>query len=106
MEMPAVAAFLIAEILEVRDENAYAGYRARVDATVTEAGGRYLARGGEIDVLEGQWHPKRVVVVKFDSVRAARDWWKGERYRELRAMRQQATRTNMILIQGVPDEVR
>jgi uncharacterized protein (DUF1330 family) len=48
-----VAAFLIAEILEVRDERLYAKYREHVDVTVRNAGGAYLARGGEIATLEG-----------------------------------------------------
>jgi uncharacterized protein (DUF1330 family) len=95
-----LTAFVIAEILEVLDDKAYADYRARVDATVAEAGGRYLARRNEIDVLEGAWRPRRLVVVEFPTAGAARDWWAGNSYRELKALRQRATQTNMVLVEG------
>jgi uncharacterized protein (DUF1330 family) len=98
-----LAAFLIVEIAEVHDEEVYAKYRKAVSPNLIAAGGKYLVRGGQMDVLEGDWRPKRVVVVRFDSVEAARSWWKDPAYAELKAMRQRSTSTNMILVEGVPD---
>jgi uncharacterized protein (DUF1330 family) len=99
-ELMGVTAFVVVEILEVVDDKAYADYRARVDTTVAEAGGAYLARSNAIAVLEGTWRPQRFVIVEFPTTEAARNWWAGEPYRELKALRQRATRGNMILVEG------
>ena len=98
-----MTAFVIVEILEVLDEETYATYRAAVGATLAQAGGRYLARGNEIAVLEGAWQPRRLILVQFPSAEAAQGWWAGAGYRELKAMRQRSTQANMILIEGVRD---
>lgn len=98
-----MAAFLIIEVTEVHDERTYAQYRERVPSTLEADGGAYLVRGGQVEVLEGSWQPKRVVVVRFDSADAARHWWDDPRYSELKAMRQQSTTTNMILVEGIPN---
>lgn len=99
-EATGVTALVIVEILEVVDEQAYAEYRARVTPTVTDAGGTYLARSNEVGVLEGDWRPHRIVVLQFPTLAAARNWWSGEAYRELKALRQRATTTNMVLVEG------
>jgi uncharacterized protein (DUF1330 family) len=78
-----LAAFLIVEINGVRDEAAYARYRGEVSANLAAAGGQYLVRGGEVEVLEGDWRPGRMVVLRFDSMKAARDWWNSPAYAEL-----------------------
>ena len=96
-------AFLILEVKEVHDEETYATYRAGVPANLAAAGGTYLVRTGELEVLEGDWHPKRVVVIRFDSAEAARQWLSGSGYSELRAMRHRAATTNMILVEGVAE---
>ena len=66
-------------------------------------GWHLLVRTGELEVLEGDWHPKRVVVIRFDSAEAARRWLSGSGYSELRAMRHRAATTNMILVEGVAE---
>jgi uncharacterized protein (DUF1330 family) len=98
-----LAAFLIVEINGVRDEAAYALYREEVSANLAAAGGQYLVRGGEVEVLEGNWMPGRVVVVRFDSIQAARDWWNSPAYAELKYMRQRSTNTNMVIVEGLPN---
>ena len=97
-----MAAYLIVDIC-VRDEETYAGYRARVSDQIRQYGGEYLVRGGRTDQLEGNWNPKRIVVVRFDSIAAARKWWESEEYAELKAIRQASTYTNMIVVEGVGD---
>jgi uncharacterized protein (DUF1330 family) len=98
-----LAAFLIIEVTEVHDEQTYAQYRERVPSTLAADGGAYLVRGGQVEVLEGSWQPKRVVVVRFDSADAAHSWWDDPAHSELRAMRQRSTATNMILVEGIPN---
>jgi len=98
-----MAGYLIVDIKQIHDEQRYADYRARVPASLAAAGGRYLVRGGATEVLEGDYQPGRIVVVRFDSARIARDWWASKEYAALRDLRQQASSGNMIVVEGVPD---
>src|SRR5687767_158920 len=98
-----MAAYLLIDIAHVHDPDRYADYRARVSEGLEAAGGRYLIRGGAVEVLEGDWHPGRVVVVRFDSAEAARRWWSSDDYAALRDLRQAVTTTHMVLVEGVPD---
>jgi len=97
-----LAAYLIIEIA-VNDPDVYARYREAVSPNLAAAGGTYFVRGGEVEALEGDWRPNRMVVVRFDSADQARRWWNSPGYAELKAMRQRSAKTNMILVEGVPD---
>lgn len=99
--LPRMAAYLIADIASVLDENAYGRYKNQVSPGLLSAGGRYLARGGAIDVLEGDWRPNRLILVRFDSVAAARRWWSSKEYAALKELRQAATQTRMVLVDGL-----
>ena len=96
-----MAAYLIVDVSAIEDPQTYAQYRALVSPGLIQAGGEYLARGGAIDVLEGEWTPQRIVVVRFPSADAARLWWNSAAYSELKRMRQASAHTNMILVEGV-----
>jgi uncharacterized protein (DUF1330 family) len=96
-----MSAYLVVHISEVLDAETYARYRERAFASVERAGGRYLARGGAMTVLEGDWNPNRLIVVEFASVAAARAWWDSPGYAELKAMRQRSARTEMVVVEGV-----
>ena len=90
----------------VREEGTGARYlRCGVDLIIGDAGvaEHDAVRGGQVEVLEGSWQPKRVVVVRFDSADAAHSWWDDPAHSELRAMRQRSTATNMILVEGIPN---
>ena len=69
--------------------------------TIEKYGGRYLVRGGRTEVLEGNWQPKRVVVLEFASADKARQWYESEDYRPARAIRMKASSGNVILVEGV-----
>lgn len=98
-----MAAFVIVDIADIHDEQVYAEYRRRVQGQVEAFGGTYLARTGAVEVLEGDWRPKRAIVVRFDSLDAARRWWHDPQYSELKDLRQRSTTTNMILVEGIPN---
>jgi uncharacterized protein (DUF1330 family) len=96
-----VAAYVIAYAGNVRDPEALAEYRRRNTDAVAGHGGRFLARGGAVDVLEGPWPHERCVVMEFPDRSAARAWYESEVYAPLKAMRQAASDTQLILVEGV-----
>ena len=94
-----MAAYVIVD-LDVTDPARYAEYRQRVPATVAAYGGRFLVRGGEHQVVEGNWHPRRLVVLEFPSLAKAREWYDSEEYREPKAMRLAASNANLVFVEG------
>ncbi len=99
-----MSAYLIVDVTAVFDAVSYAAYCRQAPSRVAAAGGRYLVRGGRVDVLEGGWAPGRVVVVEFPSPAAAHAWWQSDDYRALRDLRQASTRTQMIVVAGTEHE--
>lgn len=92
--------YLIAEA-KVSDPAAYESYKQLAQEAIAKFGGRYLVRGGAVEVLEGDWSPSRVVVVQFASVEQAKRWYNSAEYAEPLAMRKAASRGNLILVEGV-----
>jgi uncharacterized protein (DUF1330 family) len=95
-----MAAYLIVDVTRIHDPQTYERYKKQVSPDMIAAGGRYLARGGAIDVLEGDWQPHRLIVVRFESAAEGRRWWASESYAPLRAMRQASTHCNMLIVDG------
>ncbi len=95
-----MAAYVIVEI-EVVDPVGYEEYKKQAAATVHKYGGKYIVRGGSSEVLEGDWNPKRIVILQFDSMERAKEWLNCEEYREPRKMRHRTAKANMILVEGV-----
>ena len=93
-------AYVIADI-EVRDAAAYEEYRRQVPATIAAHGGRYLARGGTTEVLEGRWTPRRCVILEFPSLEHFRAWWNSPEYRPLRALRERCADSNLVVTEGL-----
>jgi len=86
---------------EVTDPARYEEYRALAPAAIARYGGRYLARGGETVRLEGDWVPRRVVVLEFPSLDAVKAFFDSPEYRAARAVRKDAAKMNMIAVAGV-----
>ena len=76
-------------------------YRELSTPSVLRHGGTFLARGGALDVLEGDWSPERIVVIEFETAAAARAWFESDDYREARAVREGAGTWNMVVVEGV-----
>ena len=93
-------AFVIVEI-EVRDPEAYESYKSLVPASVEAYGGRFIARGGTTESLEGEWAPERIVVLEFPSLERARQWWASPEYSDAKAIRMRSARTRMIATEGI-----
>jgi uncharacterized protein (DUF1330 family) len=93
-------AYVIA-MVEIKDPVRYEDYRKLVLPTITAYGGRFVARGGQTEVLEGPWTPKRVVIVEFPSLDRAKAWWASPEYAEAKAIRQATSDSTLIAIEGV-----
>ncbi|MBO9368500.1 MAG: DUF1330 domain-containing protein [Chloroflexi bacterium] len=93
-------AYVIADI-EITDAELYKEYVKLAPAAVALYGGRYLARGGHTEVLEGDWQPRRLVILEFESVEKAKAWLNSPEYAPARALRQRSARSNLVVIEGV-----
>jgi uncharacterized protein (DUF1330 family) len=86
---------------DVLDPERYDEYRPKAAASIDAAGGRYLVRGGEIEVLEGDQPAGRTVVIEFPSRQSAVDWFRGDAYTEARKIRAGAASARMYVVDGV-----
>ena len=95
-----MAAYIIVEI-EITDPAGYEEYKKQAADTVFKYGGKYIVRGGNAEVLEGNWKPKRIVILEFPTVARAKEWLNCEEYREPRKLRHHTAKSNMLVIEGV-----
>ena len=94
-----MSAFVIFDI-DVHDADAYEDYRRIGAPTVAAFGGRFLVRGGETEMLEGDWAPKRVIVLEFETAERARAWYRSASYQDAKRIRERAAHTIGILAEG------
>ncbi len=95
-------AYVVIEVT-VKDSATYDEYKKLGPPAIALYGGRYLARGGTTEPLEGSWNPSRLVILEFPSMERARAWWASPEYAEAKALRQASTTTEMVLIEGLAD---
>jgi uncharacterized protein (DUF1330 family) len=93
-------AYVIVET-DISDPEQYEQYKAASPGAVAAGGGRFVVRGGELAVLEGDWNPSRLVVLEFEDLDAAKRWYESETYQEAKKLREGAARLNMVAVQGV-----
>ena len=94
-------AYVIADV-KVKDPELYKAYTALTPNAIASAGGKFLVRGGESTVMEGDWTPARVVVLQFESASAAKAFYNSALYVEARAKRVGATEYfNMVVVEGI-----
>ena len=86
----------------VSDAAAYEGYKQLAQTAIAQSGGRYLVRGGALDVLEGLWAgAPRVVIVEFDTVAQARKFYDSPEYRAAREARAGAADMSLLVVEGI-----
>jgi uncharacterized protein (DUF1330 family) len=97
-----MAAYLLAEV-KISEPLAYATYQSLAQAAIALYGGRYRARGGRLEVFEGDWsEPERLVIVEFDSLEQARKFYHSAEYQAARAARKNAAEMNILVVEGLP----
>jgi uncharacterized protein (DUF1330 family) len=93
-------AYVIVET-DVHDPEQYERYKAASPAAIAAGGGRFVARGGELAVLEGDWRPPRLVLLEFEDLEAAKRWYDSPEYREARELREGAATLRMVAVEGL-----
>ena len=93
-------AYVIAAV-NVTNPEAYAEYAKLAPPAIQQHGGRYLARGGKLEVLEGAWPYARTVVVEFATLEQARKWYQSVEYQAARSKRLGAADFNMVIVEGL-----
>ena len=93
-------AYVIVET-DIHDPEQYERYKEASPAAVAAGGGRFVVRGGELAVLEGDWSPSRLVVLEFPDLDAAKRWYDSEVYQEAKKLRDGAASLRMVAVQGV-----
>ena len=94
-----MSAYIIADI-QVSDPVAYDDYRPLAAASIARFGGRFIVRGGKVDLLEGEPQPERIVVIEFPDADTARRWYQSEEYQAALKIRQAASRGRVLLVEG------
>ena len=97
-----MAGYVVVQV-DVHDPEGFAIYRDMVPPTLETYGGRYLVRGGDYECVEGEWNPKRLVIVEFASVERAKQWWASEEYAPAKSLREKTSHSTAIIVEGLPE---
>jgi uncharacterized protein (DUF1330 family) len=97
-------AYVVVDI-EIRDPDTYERYKRMAPPSIAAYGGRYLTRGGATAVLEGDWTPKRFVILEFPTMERARAWWASPEYADAKQLRHSCATTRMVVAEGLPPGV-
>ena len=85
----------------VEDAEGFAEYSKQVPEMIERYGGRYLARGGAVEVLEGSWTPNRLVLIEWESVEQAKRWYESDEYKAVADIRRRCAETDLVLVEGL-----
>jgi uncharacterized protein (DUF1330 family) len=95
-----MAAYLIVD-LDVTDPEGFKEYQTQVGATLDMYGGKYIVRGGNHEILEGEWHLHRLIIIEFDSEEQCKRWVTSPEYAPLLEIRHRTANTQAVWVQGV-----
>ena len=87
--------------IRITDPDRYAKYREQAPPTIARYGGKYLARGGKTEVLEGEWTPQRLVILEFESMERFNEWYDSPEYAPLKRLRGETTISDFVVIEGL-----
>jgi len=94
-----MAAYVIVNT-NVHNPTAYEAYKAQAKPLVEQFGGKYLARGGAHKVIEGDWHPTRIVLLEFPTVAQAEKFFNSPEYAPVKAIRHANAHTDAVIVEG------
>lgn len=93
-------AYIIVET-DIQDPEQYERYKAASPGAVAAGGGKFVVRGGELAVLEGDWQPSRLVILEFPDLDAAKRFYDSEIYQEAKKLRDGAANLRMVAVEGL-----
>jgi uncharacterized protein (DUF1330 family) len=94
-----MSSYIIVEV-EVHNIQEYEEYKKMTPGSLKNYQGKFIVRGGKTELLEGDWNPKRIVILEFPSIELAKAWWASEEYAPAKALRQRTAKTKMIAVEG------
>ena len=95
-----MSAYVIGDIT-VNDQERYEDCKKLAPLAIAAFGGKYLARGGKAEKLEGNWEPDRIVILEFESIEKAKEWLDSHEYRKARLLRHKTASSNMIVVEAL-----
>tara|TARA_B100000700_G_C14309902_1_gene518800 strand:- start:123 stop:410 length:288 start_codon:yes stop_codon:yes gene_type:complete len=95
-----MTAYVIFDI-KVNNPDGYEDYKKLAPPAISKYGGKYIARGGEKKILEGDWNPERVVILEFENINNAKKWINSPEYEVARKLRHKYASSNVIVVQGL-----
>ena len=95
-----MAGYIVVDV-EITDPTEYQTYAKQTSATLERYGGKFLVRGGDAKSLEGDWKPKRLVIIEFPSVEQAKAWYDSPEYSSIIGIRHRSAVSRMLLVRGV-----
>ena len=95
-----MSAYVVFEIVG-NDPKGYEEYKKLAPPSIAFYGGKYIVRGGKVENLEGEWQPKRIVILEFESFEKAKQWLNSAESREAKALRHKYATSNTIVVEGV-----
>jgi uncharacterized protein (DUF1330 family) len=95
-----MSAYVVFDV-DIRDMTRYQDFMKQVKPALEAAGARYLARGGEHKVYEGDWTPRRIVILEFPSVAAWEQFYEGPVYRGLKSIRDECSSARLVSVKGL-----
>lgn len=95
-----MAAYVITDV-EIMDSRLYGQFIERVTGTIEAHGGKFIARGGEIEIRLGDWAPKRLAILEFDNLQQIHAWLESPEYTALDDIRSRSSNINMVVVEGL-----
>ncbi len=99
-----MSAYLVANV-EIRDSEIFRDYMKATPAIIKQFGGKFLVRGGDFEICEGNWNPKRLVVVEFESMQKAKQFYNSPEYKAIIDLRQSSAYTEWVFVDGLSAEM-
>jgi uncharacterized protein (DUF1330 family) len=93
-------AYIVVEI-DVHNPTEYEDYKKLTPGSLVNFQGKFIVRGGNTETLEGDWSPKRFVMIEFPTLELAKAWWASEEYAPAKALRQRTSSSKMIVVEGI-----
>ncbi|MBN2484021.1 MAG: DUF1330 domain-containing protein [Candidatus Omnitrophica bacterium] len=88
--------------IAVHDKNMYAQYIEEVYPIVKKYGGTYLVRTENVAPITGNWHPERIIILRFKSITALQRCFQSAEYTRISHLREDSTTSKAIIVDGYP----